>query len=151
MFRKKSSNPLLDQIGRSYVGETLHIEGDIHSTGAIDVAGLIKGNVQGNEIIILETGFVKGNLIVGKIDINGHVEGEIVADNIFLGKSAVVKGDLLFKSTLKTVEGADIDGYIKKTGNVKKVTEEDKDIEEIKPKGEFGKPKLVRDKEIKAI
>ena len=150
MFRKKNSETLLDQSGRSYIGETLHIEGDIHSTGALDVAGLIKGNVHGEEMIILETGFIKGNLNVKKIEINGHIEGEIIADIIYLGRSAVVKGDLLFKSTLRTVEGADIDGYIKKTGINKQDLDEDKDIEEIKPK-EYGKPILVQDKEIKTV
>ena len=152
MFRRKNLETLLNQSGRSYIGETLHIEGDIHSTGALDVAGLIKGNVHGEEMIILETGFIKGNLNVKKIEINGHIEGEIIADIIYLGRSAVVKGDLLFKSTLRTVEGADIDGYIKKTGASKKNIEEDKDIEEIKTR-EYGKPVLVQDQdeEIKVV
>ena len=32
-----------------------------------------------------------------------------------IGSSAVVKGDILFSESLKTEEGADITGYIKKT------------------------------------
>ena len=152
MFRKKNSHALLGQSERSYVGETLHIEGDIHCTGALDVAGLIRGNIQGDEMIVLETGFIKGNLNVRKIEINGHIEGEVIADIIDLGRNAVVKGDLLFKSTLRTVEGADIDWYIKKTCASKKNIEEDKDIEEIKTR-EYGKPVLVQDQdeEIKAV
>ena len=150
MFRKKNSHALLSQNGRSYVGETLHIEGDIYSTGALDVAGLIRGNIQGDEMIVLETGFIKGNLNVRKIEINGHIEGEVIADIIDLGRNAVVKGDLLFKSILRTAEGADIDGYIKKTGAGKKDIEEDKDIEEIETR-EYGKPVLVQDKEIKVV
>ena len=151
MFRKKSSQVLVSQSGRSYVGETLQIEGDIVSTGALDVAGLIRGNIQGDEVIVLDTGFIKGNLKLRKIEINGHIEGEIDADIISLGRSAVVKGDLLFKSTLRTVEGADIDGYIKKTGVNKKITEEDRDVEQIRPKGEFSKPILVKNKEFEAV
>ena len=151
MFRKKSSQVLVSQSGRSYVGETLQIEGDIVSTGALDVAGLIRGNIQGDEVIVLDTGFIKGNLKLRKIEINGHIEGEIDADIISLGRSAVVKGDLLFKSSLRTVEGADIDGYIKKTGGSKKITEEDRDVEQIRPKGEFSKPILVKNKEFEAV
>ena len=151
MFRKKSTQELVSQSGRSYIGETLQIEGDIVSTGALDVAGLIKGNVQGDEMIVLDTGFIKGNMKLRKIEINGHIEGEINADIISLGRSAVVKGDLLFKSTLRTVEGADIDGYIKKTGVHKKITEEDKDVEQIRPRGEFNKPILVKNKEFEAV
>ena len=51
----------------------------------------------------------------------------------------------------RTVEGADIDGYIKKTGVSKKITEEDRDVEQIRPKGEFSKPILVKNKEFEAV
>ena len=146
MFGKKSLDPLLNQSGRSFVAETMQIEGDFHYSGAVDVAGLINGNVYGKEMIIFDTGSVKGNLHVSKLNINGHVEDQIVADEISLGSNSVVKGDILFKSYLKTEEGAEIDGYIK--GNkTKKVMqdEEDKDIEEIIARPELGKPTLVKD------
>ena len=152
MFGKKSSNTLLNQTGRSFIAETMQIEGDFHYSGAVDVAGLINGNVYGKEMIILDTGSVKGNLYVSKLNINGHVEGQIVADEISLGSNSVIKGDILFKSHLKTEEGAEIDGYIK--GNkTKKVMqdEEDKDIEEIIARPELGKPTLVKDNKKEAV
>ena len=149
MFGKKSSDLLLNQSGRSYVAETMQIEGDFHYSGAVDVAGLIKGNVYGKEMIIFDTGSVKGNLHVNKLTIKGHVEGQIVADEISLGSNSVIKGDILFKTHLKTEEGAEIDGYIKGTKSKKNIRgEEDEDIEKIAAKPEFGKPKLVEvDKE----
>ena len=146
MFGKKSLDPLLNQSGRSFVAETMQIEGDFHYSGAVDVAGLINGNVYGKEMIIFDTGSVKGNLHVSKLNINGHVEDQIVADEISLGSNSVIKGDILFKSYLKTEEGAEIDGYIR--GNkTKKVMqdEEDKDIEEIIARPELGRPTLVKD------
>jgi cytoskeletal protein CcmA (bactofilin family) len=152
MFGKKSSDLLQKQSGRSFLAETMQVEGDFHYSGAVDVAGLINGNVYGKEMIIFDTGSVKGNLHVSKLDINGHVEGKIIADEISLGSNSVVKGDILFKSYLKTEEGAEIDGYIK--GNkTKKVMqdEEDKDIEEIKARPELGKPTLVKDNKKEAI
>ncbi len=152
MFGKKSSDILLNQSGRSFVAETMQIEGDFHYSGAVDVAGLISGNVYGKEMIIFDTGSVKGNLHVSKLNINGHVEGQIIADEITLGSNSVIKGDILFKTYLKTEEGAEIDGYIK--GNkTKKVMqdEEDKDIEEIKARPELGKPTLVKDNKKEAI
>ena len=51
--------------------------------------------------------------------------------NVIVGKTAVIKGDIFFKNTLKTEEGADIDGYIKRANNGKSNTEEDIAIEEI--------------------
>ena len=150
MFGKKSSDLLLNQSGRSFVAETMQIEGDFHYSGAVDVAGLINGNVYGKEMIILDTGSVKGNLHVSKLIINGHVEGQIVADEISLGSNSVIKGDISFKSHLKTEEGAEIDGYIKGTKSKKNIRgeEEDEDIEKIAARPELGKPTLVEvDKE----
>ncbi len=145
MFGKKSSESVLNQSGRSFVAETMQVEGEFHFTGAVDVAGLINGNVYGKEMIILDTGSIKGNLYVNKLNINGHVEGKIVADEISLGSNSVIKGDILFKSHLKTEEGAEIDGYIKRTKSKKNIRDEDdEDIEKVTAKPEFGKPTLVK-------
>ena len=145
MFGKKSSEALLDQSGRSFVAETMQIEGDFHYSGSADVAVLLNGNVYGKEMIILDTGSVKGNLYVSKLNINGHVEGQIVTDEISLGSNSVIKGDILFKSHLKTEEGAEIDGYIKGTKSRKNTRgEEDEDIEKIAARPELGKPTLVK-------
>ena len=145
MFGKKSSELLLNQSGRSFLGETMQVEGDFHYSGAVDVAGLINGNVYGKEMIILDTGSVKGNLYVSKLIINGHVEGQIVADEISLGSNSIIKGDILFKSHLKTEEGAEIDGYIKGNKSKRNIrAEEDEDIEKIVARPELGKPTLVK-------
>ena len=133
MFKtlRSSETGSLNHSGRSLVGETLQLEGDLRSSGNLDVAGLINGNVFVTDIIITETGSVRGSIEASSIEINGHVEGKITADSIIVGKTAVIKGDVFFKNTLKTEEGADIDGYIKRVNNGKSNTEEDIAIEEI--------------------
>ena len=121
----------INHSGRSHVGETMQLEGDLRSAGCIDIAGLVNGNVFVSEMTITETGSVRGSIEAGNIEINGHVEGKISADVVIIGKSAVIKGDIFFKNTLKTEEGADIDGYIKRANNGKSNSEEDIAIEEI--------------------
>ena len=121
----------LNHSGRSHIGETLHLEGDLRSSGSIDVAGLINGNVFVTEMTVKETGSIRGTLEANSIEVNGHVEGKITADSVIVGKNAVIKGDIFFRKTLKTEEGADIDGYIKRVNNGKANTEEDIAIEEI--------------------
>ena len=69
--------------------------------------------------------------------------GKIIADTVIVGKSAVIKGDIFFRNTLKTEEGADIDGYIKRVNNSKSNTEEDIAIEEIVERTETKKPEIV--------
>ena len=133
----------LNHSGRSLVGESLQLEGDIRCSGSIDISGLINGNVYVSDIVITETGSVRGGVEASSIEINGHVEGKISADTVIVGKSAVIKGDIFFKNTLKTEEGADIDGYIKRVNNGKSNTEEDIAIEEIVERDEPRKPKVV--------
>ena len=133
----------LNHSGRSYLGETLQLEGDLRSSGAVDVAGLVNGNVFVSEMVITETGSIRGTLEASSVEINGHLEGKITADAIIVGKNAVIKGDIFFKNTLKTEEGADIDGYIKRINNGKSNTEEDIAIEEIVERKENIKPKAI--------
>ena len=133
----------LNHSGRSLVGETLQLEGDLRSSGSVDVAGLINGNVFVSEMIVTETGSVRGTVEAETVEINGHVEGKITADIIVVGKTAVIKGDIFFKNTLRTEEGADIDGYIKRINNGKAATEEDITIEEIVERIKPDKPKIV--------
>ena len=133
----------LNHSGRSYLGETLQLEGDLRSSGAVDVAGLVNGNVFVSDMIITETGSIRGALEASSVEVNGHLEGKITADTIIVGKNAVIKGDIFFKNTLKTEEGADIDGYIKRINNGKSNTEEDIAIEEIVERKENIKPKVI--------
>lgn len=133
----------LNHSGRSHVGETLQLEGDLRSSGSVDVAGLINGNVFVSDMVITDTGSIRGSLEATTVEVNGHVEGKITADSVIVGKNAVIKGDIFFRSTLKTEEGADIDGYIKRINNGKSNTEEDIAIEEIVERAEPRKPKVV--------
>ena len=133
----------LNHSGRSHIGETMQLDGDIRSSGSIDISGLVNGSVFVSEMIITETGSVRGAIEAGRIEINGHVEGKISADVVIVGKAAVIKGDIFFKNTLKTEEGADIDGYIKRINNGKSNLEEDVAIEEIIERKEFKKPEVI--------
>ena len=141
-LRSKEASKL-NHSGRSHIGETLQLEGDLRSSGAVDVSGLINGNIFVSDMVVTDTGSVRGSLEAVSIEINGHVEGKITADTVIVGKSAVIKGDIFFKNTLKTEEGADIDGYIKRVNNGKGSTEEDITIEEIVERIKPDKPKIV--------
>ena len=117
MFGDKK-NKLKDS-ERSLISETVSIEGTINSSGAIDVAGLIKGPVYSKEIIIRETGSITGTIEGDHIEIHGHLDGKVSGQNVTIGSTGTVKGDIEFGNNLKTENGADIDGYIKKTNKSK--------------------------------
>ena len=135
----------INHSGRSHLGETMQLEGDLRTSGAIDIAGLINGNIFVSDITITETGSVRGSVEATSIEINGHVEGKISADTVIVGKTAVIKGDIFFRNSLKTEEGADFDGYIKRINNGKSNNEEDIAIEEIVEREQaIKKPKAIQ-------
>ena len=47
------------------------------------------------------------------------MDGKVQGDDIVIGRTGTVKGDIEFANNLKTENGADIDGYIKKTNTSK--------------------------------
>ena len=152
MFGDKK-NKLTDS-ERSLISETMSIEGTINSSGAIDVAGLIKGPVYAKEIIVRETGSITGTIESDRVEVHGHMDGKISGDDIIIGSTGTVKGDIEFGNNLKTENGADIDGYIKKTNSSKsKLTDSfifSKAKEEKKHK-EKEQPETVINKDSEAL
>ncbi len=104
---------------RSLISETMSIEGTINSSGAIDVAGLIKGPVYSKEIIVRDTGSITGTIEADVVEIHGHLDGKVSGQDIVIGATGTIKGDIEFGNNLRTENGADIDGYIKKTNSSK--------------------------------
>ena len=100
---------------RSLISETVSIEGTINSSGAIDIAGLVKGPVTSKEIVVRETGSITGSIEGDRVEIHGHMDGKISGQDVLIGSTGTVKGDIEFSNNLKTENGADIDGYIKKS------------------------------------
>ena len=135
---------------RSLISETVSIEGTINSSGAIDVAGLVKGPVISKEIVVRETGSITGSIEGDRVEIHGHMDGKISGDDVIIGSTGTVKGDIEFGNNLRTENGADIDGYIKKTQGSKSKLKPDflfsKSKEEKKPK-ENGSPETVLNKD----
>lgn len=107
---------------RSLISETVSIDGTINSSGAIDIAGLVKGPVFSKEVIVKETGSISGSVEAEEVEIHGHLDGKISAENVIIGSTGVVKGDIEFSNNLRTENGADIEGYIKKSASKSKIT-----------------------------
>jgi cytoskeletal protein CcmA (bactofilin family) len=136
---------------RSLISETVSIEGTINSSGAIDIAGLVKGPVFSKEVIVRETGSITGSIEANHVEIHGHMDGKISGEEIIVGASGTVKGDIEFGNNLKTENGADIDGYIKKTNSAK--SKLSADFLFIKSKGDKKneQPETVVNKDSEAI
>ena len=85
--------------------------------------------------------------------VRGYEDGKVSAQNIVIGATGTVKGDIEFSNNLRTENGADIEGYIKKTASKSKITGDflfSKSKEEKKTK-KNGKPEAVVNKESEAL
>ena len=71
------------------------------------------------ELIVRDTGSITGTIEADDVEIHGHLDGKVTAQNIVIGATGTVKGDIEFGNNLRTENGADIDGYIKKTNSSK--------------------------------
>ena len=80
MFGDKKKN--ISDSERSLISETVSIDGTVNSSGAIDIAGLVKGPVFSKELVIKETGSVSGAIEADQVEIYGHLDGKISADNV---------------------------------------------------------------------
>ena len=87
---KKPETPRpLNDSGRSQISETFSLEGTLRTSGAIDIAGLIKGAVYTNDVVIKESGSIIGPVESDRIEIYGHLEGKVVAKTIVIGLSLI--------------------------------------------------------------
>ena len=127
----------------SFISETCHVEGDMSTTGNLTIAGIIDGNIVSQSLVILDTGTINGNIESARVEVEGQINGNIQGNNIYLGRNALIRGDICFFESLKTEEGADVDGYIKKSKPLS--TKNIKLEEENKSQKKFNKPTLVKD------
>ena len=93
MFGDKKKN--ISDSERSLISETVSIDGTVNSSGAIDIAGLVKGPVFSKELVIKETGSVSGAIEADQVEIYGHLDGKISADNV-IGSTVLLKVILIF-------------------------------------------------------
>ncbi len=122
MFNKdKQSNPKASRSDRhrgsslppSLLAEGLTIEGDLVSTGDIQVDGTVKGDLSCNCLTLGPDGVIIGEIKANTVHVRGRVEGRIVADTVELAATAVIAGDILHDS-IGVEAGARIEGNLKR-------------------------------------
>lgn len=97
----------------SIISRDLVIEGQLTSSGIIEIEGVVKGTISGNSVILREDGFVEGLIYAEFLNIRGRFEGTIKAKNINVSGKARIVGDIEYDS-LAVEDGASIDGQFKK-------------------------------------
>ncbi|PIE50118.1 MAG: hypothetical protein CSA38_04810 [Flavobacteriales bacterium] len=98
MFRsnkKQKTNKLDSQKISTVIGVDVLFKGDITGKSAIRVDGVLQGNIEvENGLVLGEKGKVKGNINTSYIVVYGTVEGNITCKELILKNTGVVHGDI---------------------------------------------------------
>jgi cytoskeletal protein CcmA (bactofilin family) len=96
----------------SIIDKSMTIKGEILFKGKARIDGTINGNIDGEHLILSETGKVVGDINVSSFNCYGSHEGNVKATMLTARKNCSIQGKL--KAGSLTVEpGASIEGEIK--------------------------------------
>lgn len=91
------------------------------SQGRLQVDGEVRGDINGREVIIGQTGNVSGVITAQTIDVRGKVQGALRGTTVMLQPTAHVDGDIT-KMVLVVQEGAHFDGNVRRAKNDAEIT-----------------------------
>lgn len=97
----------------SIISADMKVNGDIVTTGEVQIDGHVDGDVTCGRLTVGETGNIKGMVNAGQALVRGRVEGHIEAGAVTLAQSAKVKGDVVHE-TLTIEPGAHIEGLCRR-------------------------------------
>ena len=96
----------------SIIDKSMHVKGEISFKGKARIDGKINGNIEGEHLILSETGEVTGDVSVSSLNCYGSLDGNVKANILTARKNCSIHGKLVAESL--TVEpGAAIEGEIK--------------------------------------
>lgn len=98
---------------RSILAADLTIDGDVTSTGQVEVQGKVSGQVTAPEIHIASTGMIDGSAIANNLSVQGRITGAIDARNVSLAAGAVVQADITHER-IAIESGAETVGQLKR-------------------------------------
>ncbi len=116
---------------RSILSEGLKIEGNIVFQGKIRIDGEVKGDIEGDYVILGKTSKVTGNLKTKTVIVQGSVKGNIDSERVEIKSGADVTGDIS-TSSLSVDSGANINGMVNAGRFAKKPQKESISIKEAK-------------------
>ena len=96
----------------SLIDKSMSITGTLSFKGKARIDGLITGNIEGEHLILSESGRITGNVKSSSFNCYGTIIGDIQANTVIARKNCSINGRL--EAASLTVEpGAAIDGEIK--------------------------------------
>jgi len=97
----------------SIISADLVIEGNMRSSGEIQIDGRVVGDIESRSLTIGQTAEVQGLVSCETVRVNGSMSGEIRAKSVIIAKTAQVNGDIVHES-VAIETGAHIEGHLRR-------------------------------------
>jgi len=100
--------------GLSVIAPGMTVRGDIDSDGTVKVEGIVEGQVQArNQVLVAKGGTVQGDIDARESIVGGTVQGSIRAsERVEVQAGATVRGDITTRR-IAVAEGGNLNGAIK--------------------------------------
>ena len=97
----------------SVLGKEIKIVGQISSTGALQLDGVLEGEITASKLVIEKSAKVIGSVTSEDLVIKGRIIGPVFGKKVRFGSSARVEGDT-FHETIAIEDGAYYEGSIRR-------------------------------------
>jgi len=101
----------------SIIAKNSTINGNLNSSGTIEIEGSVYGEINTKTLIIRESGFFQGKVVAEDIYIHGKFEGNINVDKISISQTANINGEIFYQ-TMSVQDGACIEAVFKKNNTI---------------------------------
>ena len=98
----------------SLIGSDIEIIGNVTSPGGIAVAGLIRGSVTADTVVVLEGGRIEGPVEARLVYASGTIAGRITAHELHLRATSFYRGEITTE-ILSIAFGADFEADVHHT------------------------------------
>jgi cytoskeletal protein CcmA (bactofilin family) len=99
--------------GTSVLSSDLTIQGNVRSSGDIQIEGIVEGDIRAQVLIVGESATVKGEVVADEVVVHGKVVGRLRGLKVRLSASARVEGDIIHK-TIAIESGAHFEGSVQR-------------------------------------
>ena len=101
----------------SLLSKEIKILGNISSTGALQLDGVLEGEIKASKLVIEKSAKVVGSVTSEDLVIKGRIIGPVFGKKVRFGASARVEGDT-FHETIAIEDGAYYEGSIRRHSSV---------------------------------
>ena len=108
-----SGSEFKDSSSPSLLGKEIKVIGKITSKGALQLDGVLEGEIKASKLVIEKSATVVGSVTSEDLVIRGRIIGPVFGKKVRFGSSARVEGDT-FHETIAIEDGAYYEGSIRR-------------------------------------